>query len=108
MRTHTHTVAGAAAGPCFPATCPTPIQIERSLMHGNGSHEDDVFTRDWTNETLNNSALTEGQIKLKYFILSDQELTAKVFGTVFIEENDNVREEEDYQSNSASPKLLGV
>ena len=79
-------------------TRPTPVQIERSLMHGNGTHEDDVFTRNWINETLNNSALTEGQIKLKDFILSDQELTAKVFGTMFIEENDNVREE-DYQSS---------
>ena len=81
-------------------TRPTPVQIERSLLHGNGTPEDDVFTRNWINETLNDSPLTEDQIKLKDFILSNQELTIKVFGTMFIEKKKNVG---DYQSGK---KLL--
>ena len=72
-------------------------------MHGNGTHEDDVFTRNWINKTLNDSPLTEDQIKLKEFILSNQELTVKVFGTMFIQEINNVGEVEDYQSGK---KLL--
>ena len=38
IRTHTHPVAGAAAGPCFPATCPTPIQVEVNYRSGRGQY----------------------------------------------------------------------
>ena len=51
----------------------------------DGTDEDIIFARNWINETLKEPNLTEDQVNLKHFILSDQESTSRVFGPVIME-----------------------
>ena len=78
LQTHTHSTA---SGPSGPPTPPILVVLERSLLNGNGTIEDNIFSRNWINETLKESNLTEEQVNLKHFILSDQELTSREFST---------------------------
>ena len=94
LRTHIHPVT-AQGVPTGPATPPIAIVLERSLLNGNGTDEDINFSRNWINETLKESNLTEDQVNLKHFILSDQELTSRVFGPVIMEELERINKGEN-------------
>ena len=98
LRTHVHPVTSApgATGVALPIV----VVLERSLLNGNGTKEDDKFSMNWINETLKESNLTEEQVNLKHFILSDQELTSRVFGPVIMEEM------EKRSTDSNSGKIL--
>ena len=83
LRTHVHPVTSA---PGATGVAPIVLVLERSLLNQNGTDEDNIFSRKWINETLKESNLTDDQVNLKHFILSDQELTSRVFGPVIMEE----------------------
>ena len=92
LRTHIHPVPPVPpGGPSGPPTPPILLVLERSLLNQNGTDEDNIFSRKWINETLKESNLTEDQVNLKHFILSDQELTSRVFGPVIMEELEKMK-----------------
>ena len=91
LRTHVHPVTSAPGATGVGGTPPLGVPpivlvLERSLLNGNGTDEDNNFSKNWINETLKESNLTEEQVNLKHFILSDEELTSRVFGPVIMEE----------------------
>ena len=92
LRTHVHPVPAA---PGTTLVAPIAVVLERSLLSRNGTDEDDNFSRTWINETLKESNLTEDQVNLKHFILSDQELTSRVFGPVIMEELERINKGEN-------------
>ena len=92
---HQHSCTGAlGAIQCLVQT-PTTLTLaaqgvttvlQRSLNYGNGTEEDNNFTKEWINDALNKANLTDEQIRVKDVILSDHALTAKVFGPSLQEE----------------------
>ena len=103
---HTHSCVGVGAITCA-IQAPTVTLVgtgittvlQRSLNYGNGTEEDNNFTRTWINDALGKANLTDEQIRVKDVILSDHALTAKVFGPSLQEEKkeekDQKKEEKD-------------
>ena len=99
---HSHTCTGVPGSGVVQCTPPLPTVtgtapvistvLQRSLNYGNGTEEDNNFTKAWINDTLSKANLTDEQIRVKDVILSDYALMAKVFGPSLQEEK---KEEKD-------------
>ena len=91
--THAHTCTGISPAILCP---PVPMQtqnaqlvttvLQRSLNYGNGTEEDNNFTKAWIDDALSKANLTDEENRVKNVILSDYALMAKVFGPALREE----------------------
>jgi len=83
------------------------LDITRSLNFNNATEEENNITRTLLNQTLNYANLTTEQTQLKDLILSDPELTSRVFGPV-LKEMLSPSVSDDDITGAVSSKLLNV